>query len=502
MVMHFQTWDNGKYGRIWAVDDDDYSWKFTEIINGCASEEDFQKSPIIASHFIGYCINNEPKGEGDIYTPFYTYYYNRRLEVFRKQHKDDIGLIRDEKRLESLFLNEHAKEERQAFEDSRVLFEFNASKQNAYSLLYYGYIDYLREKMPRYFVFKETPFPQVFPWREFDKIAVMGCEVTELCLNQVLDWSLGRIFAADIVNGGYPPEAKDLEQIKAVYGDQVKPFEISYIRFNTTDKKKMAQSIYDKLRLDMKQRRFNNDMELQLIIEHAERWFNGIVETAEQKQNVGVIKRQLELCLRKIDESNKDVHKPFSNYNNEPLDDDNLVTGLDRYGYAAQPYHRLNDNDFKNMMDAFDRWAKHENYGSEVKTPIAKSDEQEAECNAVEIATLSNNVQDTIGLKKELAISEKLLSIFYNDEATLQKFLQRTKGKKGARIADDVKVLIDMGRIDKEEAGEDLRKELLSLGYDTTTKQNWSDQIGKKRSASTVEKIKKEYLSEGNSTKQ
>jgi len=365
MVMHIQTWDNGKYGRIWAVDDDDYSWKFTEIVNGCASEEDFQKSPVIASHFIGYCINNEPRGEGDIYTPFYTYYYNKRLEKFRKKHKDEIGLIRDAKRLEVLFLNEHANEERRAYEDSNVYFEFDKSKRNEYTLLYYGYIDYLREKMPRYFVFKEILLPHVFEWREFDKIATMGCGVTELCLNQVLDWSLGRIYAADIINRGYAPEVEDMEQIKAVYGDLVKPYEINYIRINTTDKKKMAQSIYDKLRLDMKQRQFNNDMELQLVLEHAERWFNGIVETAEQKQNVGLVKRQLELCLRKIDEDNKDEHKPFCKFDGEPLDDTNVVAGLDCYGYSAQPYYRLNDDEYNAMMVAFDKWAS-AHYGNEI----------------------------------------------------------------------------------------------------------------------------------------
>ena len=356
MVMRFQTWDNGKYGRIWAVNDDDYSRKFTEIINGCASEEDFQNSPVIASHFIGYCINNEPKGDGDFYTPFFTTYYNERLEKFRKKHKDDIRLIRDAKRLEALFLNEHFEEESQAFKKSEVLFDYDSCKAKPFLGYYYAYLDFLREKMPRYFVFKETPFPQVFQWREFDKIAVMGYAVTELCLNQVLDWSLGRVFASDIILRGVTPTAEDKVQIKVVYGDTVKPSEISYIRFNTTDKKKMAQSIYDKLRLDMKQRQFNNSTELQLILEHAERWFNGIVETGEQRLDIEVVKRQLVLCLREIDDDNKEEHKPFSNYNNEPFNDD-AVAGMDRYGYSAQPYQRLNNADFKNMMEAFDRWA-------------------------------------------------------------------------------------------------------------------------------------------------
>lgn len=357
MIMRFQTWDNGKYGRIWRVDDNDYSWKYTDWNNGVIRDEDWDNSPVVASHFIGYCASKQPEGEGDVYTPFYTYYYNERLEIYRKKHKADIGLIRDAKRLEALFLNEHAKEERQAFEDSNVLFEFDASLENAYTSLYYGYMDYLREKMPRYFVFKEILIPHVFEWREFDKIAAMGCGVTELCLNQVLDWSLGRVYAADIINRGYSPQEEDMEQIKMVYGDMVKPYEINYIRINTTDKKKMAQTIYDKLRLDMQQRQFNNDIELQLVLEHAERWFNGIVENEEQKQNVELVKRQLELCLRVIYEDNKEEHKPFYKYNYEPLDDDNVVAGLDCYGYPSQPYERLNDDEFNALMVAFDKWA-------------------------------------------------------------------------------------------------------------------------------------------------
>lgn len=410
--MHFQTWNNGKYGRIWPVDDDVYSWKFTEIVNGCASEEDFQTSPVIASHFIGYCINNEPKGEGDIYTPFYTYYYNRCLETFRKQHKDDIKLIRDAKRLESLFLNEHAKEERQAFEDSKVLFEFDESKENAYSLLFFGYMDYLKEKMPRYFVFKEILVPQVFFWREFDKIAVMGFGVTELCLDQVLEWSLGRVFASDIILNGFSPKAEDMEQIKALYGDLVKPYEVSYIRFNTADKKKMAQYIYDKLRLDMKQRQFNNDMELQLIIEHAERWFNRIVENSEQKQNVDVYKRQLELCLRKIDENNKDEHKPFCNFNNEPLDDKNVVAGLDCYGYSAQPYYRLEDEEFEALMEAFNKWVDWNYPKKPLKHENEKQNSEDKKSNVDEEVTSSKNTPKSKREIKPEVNREKLANCF------------------------------------------------------------------------------------------
>ena len=269
---------------------------------------------------------------------------------------------------------------------------------------------------------------------------------------------MGRIFAVDIINGGYAPKAEDVEQVKAVYGDSVNPDEVYYIRFNTTDKKKMAQAIYDKFRQYLREKRFANVTDKDLILEHASRWFKSIPD-AEKMPNVVVIKRQLELCLQRIDDGNKDEHKPFMDLSYMPLDDDNIVAGMDCYGYAAEPIYRLNDDDFKNMMEAFDRWVKHEN----------------------------------IELEEELPITEKLKSIFHNDMTTLRKFLQRTKGKQGARIVDHVKVLIEMGRIDEEEAGEDLRKELESLGYKTTTKQNWSDQIGKKRRAAVVEKIKSDY---------
>lgn len=137
------------------------------------------------------------------------------------------------------------------------------------------------------------------------------------------------------------------------------------------------------------------------------------------------------------------------------------------------------------------------------KIPMVDTDEQRAEDRTVEGDELTNTSHgQNNDLKSELTTTEKLQSIFYNDRATLQIFLQRTKGKKGARIVDDVWVLIQMGKIDNEEAGEDLRQELLSLGYDTTTKQNWSDQLGKRRHDVVFEKIKKEYQSEGNSTKE
>ncbi len=458
MVMRFQTWDNGKYGRIWRVDDNDYSWKYTDWNNGLIRDEDWDNSPVIASHFIGYCINNEPKGDGDIYTPFYTYYYNERLEIYRKKHIDDIELIRDQKRLEKWFWRIHIMEESQSFEASQLLFEFDTSKASLYTKLFDGYMHYLKEKRPVYFVFREKKIPEVFKSMEFNVIAEMGYSYTELCLDKVLELSLGRIFAVDIINGGYAPKAEDVEQVKAVYGDSVNPDEVYYIRFNTTDKKKMAQAIYDKFRQYLGEKRFANVTDKDLILEHASRWFKSIPD-AEKMPNVVVIKRQLELCLQRIDDGNKDEHKPFMDLSYMPLDDDNIVAGMDCYGYAAEPIYRLNDDDFKNMMEAFDRWVKHEN----------------------------------IELEEELPITEKLKSIFHNDMTTLRKFLQRTKGKQGARIVDHVKVLIEMGRIDEEEAGEDLRKELESLGYKTTTKQNWSDQIGKKRRAAVVEKIKSDY---------
>lgn len=44
MIMRFQTWDNGKYGRIWRVDDNDYSWKYTDWNNGLIRDEDWDNS--------------------------------------------------------------------------------------------------------------------------------------------------------------------------------------------------------------------------------------------------------------------------------------------------------------------------------------------------------------------------------------------------------------------------------------------------------------------------
>lgn len=407
--MHFQTWDNGKYGQIWAVDDDNYSWKFTEIVNGCASEEDFQNSPVIASHFIGYCINNEPKGDGDIYTPFFTYYYKVCLEKFRKKHIDDIELVRDQKRLEQLFLNEHFEEERHAFEDSEVLFEFDSSKEKKLPLLYYAYRDFLREKMPRYFVFREKLIPEVFPWREFDKIVMMGHAYTEVFLNNVLDLSLGRVFASDIINGRYIPEAEDMEQIKAAYGDSAKPCEVNYIRFNTSDKRKMAEAIYDAFRIDMEQRQFISPKEEELVMEHAERWIKSIPMDSEKSRDFKTIKRQLQLCLQRIDDDNLEEHTPFYPMEKYKLDDTDIkLEGCNRYGYAVEHQYRLNDYDFKKMMEAFDRWAL-VHYGNE-----ASNDEE-----LITFEPLSNDLNKHLhrmqkSMQEENIIDEILYSDFVN----------------------------------------------------------------------------------------
>lgn len=89
--------------------------------------------------------------------------------------------------------------------------------------------------------------------------------------------------------------------------------------------------------------------------------------------------------------------------------------------------------------------------------------------------------------------TEKLETIFKNNHNILQQFLQRIKGKKGAKIVDEVMALSKLGLIDDEEKGEDLRKELSMLGYDTTTKQNWSAAINKSRSDSSIKAIQAKY---------
>ena len=93
-----------------------------------------------------------------------------------------------------------------------------------------------------------------------------------------------------------------------------------------------------------------------------------------------------------------------------------------------------------------------------------------------------------------LPMTDKLKSIFHNDLIILQKFLQRIKNKKGVKIVDEVVALVEMGKIDDEEKGEDLRKELAILGYDTTTKQNWSNALNKGgRIQSDIKKIQAKY---------
>lgn len=170
---------------------------------------------------------------------------------------------------------------------------------------------------------------------------------------------------------------------------------------------------------------------------------------------------------------------------------------LNEYQQKTGVYFRKEWNPANGMFFNLGDWDLIENL------PLVETDEQQASDISVETAgATKTTIEKNDDLKKELGITEKLQSIFYNNEAILQKFLQRTKGKKGARIVDDVWALIQMGKIDNEEAGEDLRQELLSLGYDTTTKQNWSDQLGKRRHDVVFEKIKKEYQSEGNSTKE
>ena len=292
MIMHFQTWDNGKYGQIWRVDDDDFSWKFTEIVNGCASDEDFEKSPIIASHFIGYCAGKLPEGEGDIYTPFFTYYYNIRMERYRKKHKGDISLIRDPQRLEKQFLQEHINEEKQGFETSKALSDYNHELYVDCLNLYYGYMAFLEEKWPFQFVFHEYTSPKVFSWREFDKVSV-DFQNTEIYLDRVVELSLGRVFP--VKGGGYLITDEDKEQIKTVYGATCKMDNVFFIYYNTTDRKRVAEAVYDIFMLDMAQRKFHNPTEKQLALEHAKRWISGFLNKTEPVQSIDfdIIKHQL-----------------------------------------------------------------------------------------------------------------------------------------------------------------------------------------------------------------
>ena len=106
-----RTWDNGKYGSITLTNKTSFIWTFTEIDEIC--ERGFAGYEcIVAKGFVGYCCLNEPKGTGDIYTPFFEKYYQYRLEQYR-QTISDIILIRNAKALEQQFLPIHIKEERQ-----------------------------------------------------------------------------------------------------------------------------------------------------------------------------------------------------------------------------------------------------------------------------------------------------------------------------------------------------------------------------------------------------
>lgn len=92
-----------------------------------------------------------------------------------------------------------------------------------------------------------------------------------------------------------------------------------------------------------------------------------------------------------------------------------------------------------------------------------------------------------------LPTTEMLETIFKNNHGILQQFLHRIKGKKGAKIVDEVIALTKMGLIDEEENGEELRKELSTLGYNTTTKQNWRVALNKQRSDSSIKAIQAKY---------
>ena len=462
MIMHFQTWDNGKYGRIWPAVGDDYSWKFTEIVNGCARDEDFENSPVIASHFIGYCINNEPSGDGDIYTRFFSRYYQERLEHYRKMCLHDIKLVRNPKELEKRFLAAHIEEERRMFEASQTLFDYYQRIRSNYTLLYFGYMDFLNEKMPRYYVFREYQRPRIFQWREFDKVSV-DCRSTDAYLDQVLSLNLGRVFVP-YNYGGITTTDADLEQIKSVYGASENPQNLFYIFVNPTDKKSVARAIYDDFRLDMESRGWHNQAEKKLALEHAERWWEVIEAQPDNMGNIDIIRQQLRLCLETITDANKSNHAPFFKMNYEPLEDDTEI-GLydtDGFGYPAHQFYRLGDDDFSAMMDAFNKWV------------VLDSKDG-----------LSNGV---------LRTSKTLESIFLNDRKTLEIFLNRIKSKKGAKIVDEVVALAKLGKIDDDERGETLRKELATLGYKTTTKQNWNAQITKQgRTQSSIREIQKHY---------
>lgn len=141
-LIRLETWENKRYGRIFRVNDDNYSWRFEEVINGnAAGEED------VARLFVGYCINNQPTGIGDIYTPFFEKYYIERLQRYQNNHINDIELVMNQSRLESLFAKEHIIEEQNGYNNSKHLFEFiNKSEAQRYENLYKAYMQWLRNK--------------------------------------------------------------------------------------------------------------------------------------------------------------------------------------------------------------------------------------------------------------------------------------------------------------------------------------------------------------------
>lgn len=120
--------------------DDEYSWEFNSF-----SSESCRK--IVACRFVGYCIDNQPAGEGDIYTPFYDNYYNDRKALFHKRNIHNISLIRKPQKLEERFLIEHIEDEKQGFELSKIFLGFLNEKNSFwFRELYLGYMEYLDER--------------------------------------------------------------------------------------------------------------------------------------------------------------------------------------------------------------------------------------------------------------------------------------------------------------------------------------------------------------------
>lgn len=317
-----------------------------------------------------------------------------------------------------------------------------------------------KEKMPQYYVFREYEKPRVYPWKEFDKISV-DCRFTEDYLEQVLTLNLGRVFVPQSY-GGIETTKADLEQIKAIYGASDNPENLVYIFVNPTDKKSVARAIYDDFRLDMGRRLWNNQAEKELALEHGKNWIDGIVNQPDEMNGIVIVRQQLRLCLETITSANESRHKPFFHMNYEPFDDNEIgMQDADCNGYPAHPFYRLSDDDFNAMMKAFNK-----------RMDISSENKKAS----------------------RLATTENLKSIFQNNEGCLTKFLERIQGKKGSKIVDEVVALIKMNVIDKDEAGEPLRKELEELGYDTTTKQNWASQLQKKgRTENSIREIQKKY---------